>query len=89
MAIVVRPWPTNWPEHVATQNPCANIAESTSSKVIIGASGTAAISEHFLESLGWECPFVQRMSSSAKWVFKILVRPCTESVDGYGETLYS
>src|SRR5262249_13840570 len=62
---LVRPWPTNGPEHVATQDPGADIGKAARRKVVIWPSRSTTLAEHGLKRAGRHKPLVQRLAPNA------------------------
>src|SRR5262249_45484254 len=70
--VFIRPGPSDRPKHVATDDPCADIFEATSGKVIVNSRGSAVFSMHALKGASRKCPIVQRQAPDAEWIFKAL-----------------
>ena len=80
LPVFIGPGAADRAEHVAAQDPCADVAESARGKVVIDAGRTIPVAVHALEGAGGEKPFVQRHAADAKRIFQALIRPGTVSV---------
>ena len=78
----VRPGPSHRPKHVAADDPCSNIVETTSSEIIVNARCPALVPKHALEGASREHPIVQRHAANTKRVLKVLTRTSTVAVNG-------
>src|SRR5215472_11096836 len=78
---VVRPRPTDRPEHVAPHDPGADVLEAARRELVVDAGRAAVLAEHLPERAGAEHPFMQRHAADAEGILQVLVRPGPEAVD--------
>ena len=77
----VRPWTTNRPEHISAEDPCADVLETSSGKLIVEARFPAiATKQLLLKGTSGERPTVQRGAANAQWIVDVLVWACAETV---------
>jgi hypothetical protein len=76
-------------EHVATQNPRADIARAARGKIVIYTGGAGTSPVHLLKSVGGKEPFMQLHAAFADGIFQTLVWAGSEAVDGNRETRYA
>ncbi len=74
-------------EHIATENPRADVPDPAGGEFIVNPSGAAVFSNHLLESLGREKPAMERLSADAERAFETLARAGAESVPRDGEAV--
>jgi hypothetical protein len=86
---IVGPGASDRPEHIAPDDPGANVAEAARRKTVIDIGSAAIIPEHLLKSSGGEDPFVQRHAANAEWIVEILAGACTVAIQGYGEGVHT
>jgi hypothetical protein len=72
--MVIWPGAANWAEHVAAEDPGADVLETTGHEIIVHASGALTLSNHALEGAGVRYPFVEREAAAAERVVEVLVR---------------
>ena len=81
----IRPRPPDRTEHVATQDPSADILETTLREIIVNAGRTPILAEHRPEGLGRKCPLMERHAAFAERIVQALVRTGAITVKGEGE----
>src|SRR5207247_5652584 len=82
---LVRPRPAHRPEHVATENPCADIGKAARREIIVSAGIPAILSEHRAERAGRDGPFMQRHPANAERVVEALAGAGPIAVERYRE----
>src|ERR1700730_8847236 len=70
---VVWPRSSNWPEHVAAQDPRSDVDETACCEIIIDTCRAALISKHLPKRACGEAPFVQRHAADGERVADVLV----------------
>ncbi len=63
---IVRPFPTNRSEHVATQDECTETFHCASGELVIKASFTALFSLHLTKRSRWEKPLKDLVAPQTK-----------------------
>src|SRR6478609_9675223 len=93
---VVGPGAADWPEHIAADNPGAEVLEAAPGEVVVDVlscsgvtAGRAGFSEHFLERLRTEDPIVQRHAPATHRIFETLLGTGTVAVDGDSNCVHS
>src|SRR5579862_3175751 len=62
--VVVRPRTAHWPEHVAAENPRADILKAAGGEIVVRPGRAAVFAEqHLLKRPCWENPLMQRQSA--------------------------
>src|SRR5664279_5440146 len=89
LPVLVRPCPPVGIEHVATQNPRADIANAARGKFFIDTGGAATVAVHLLESPGGKEPFMQLHAAFADGILQTLVWAGSEAIYGNRETRYA
>src|SRR5690349_13672807 len=85
--IVWRPWPARGREHVATQNPRADIVKRTVGEIIVWSGLAAVLAENLaLEALCRVEPLMQRGPANAERIFQTLLRPRAEPIERNGKS---
>jgi len=79
--VLVRPGPSDRPKHVASDDPCSDIFEATSGKIIVNSCRSAVSSMHALKGASRKHPIVQRQAANAEWILKALTWPSTVPID--------
>lgn len=78
---LVRPWTTNWPEHISAEDPCANVLETSSGIVIVDARfSTIASKQLLLKGSSGERPTMKRSAANAQWIVEVLVWASAKTV---------
>src|SRR5262245_25489865 len=80
---VVGPGSTDGPEHIATQDPGAEIGETARRKIVVGAGRSAILAQHGLKRPGRDKPLVQRLAAHPQRVLETLLRAGTVAVERY------
>lgn len=70
---VVRPGTSTCGEHIAAQDPGANILKPSSRELVIDTRAATFAAEHVLYGPGCECPLMQLDPTHAKRIFKALI----------------
>src|SRR5262249_4361521 len=78
---IILPGSSNRPEHIAAQDPRADIVERLKGKIVIDAPGPAAFALHLLENLCALEPPVQLESANPKGIIQILAGPGAKPID--------
>src|SRR4051794_18500704 len=73
LPFVVRPFASDRPKHVATENPCTDVLEPARAVLIVGSGGASLFAHHVLEGPGGKKPFMESLSAEAERVFDVLV----------------
>src|SRR5262245_53723846 len=60
---LIRPGPADRPEHVAPQDPGADIGEAARRKIVVWAGRSIRLAEHGVRREGWVKPSVERMAA--------------------------
>src|SRR4051812_7399462 len=84
---LVRPRATNWAEHVAPQDPGANLGEALLRHCVVNSCLAIAITVQSLKCSCGEKPLHQFGSPDAERILEILVRSGTVAINGNRETL--
>ncbi|MNE36749.1 hypothetical protein D3C80_1305730 [compost metagenome] len=80
--VLVRPLPAQRAEHVAPQNPGADIAKAAGGEIIVQPGRAAVLAEQgLLEGARGEQPLVQRFGAHAQRILEVLVRAGPVSVE--------
>ncbi len=77
---IVRPRASDWPEHVAPQNPRTDVVETARCKTVIYASRAVLIAKHLLKGSRGEDPLVQRFATDTERIIETLIGAGTEAV---------
>src|SRR5437868_13012690 len=83
---LIGPRPANGAEHIAAQNPGADVLKAAARERIARVRCAAFLTEHLPEGSCFERPAMQRLPSNAHWMVEALVRPRAEAVDRNRET---
>src|SRR5262245_4788902 len=77
LPLVVGPLPAHRSEHVATEDPGADVAEAALHELVVDARRALGplVATHLPECAGREHPFMQRLTSGAERFFAALPRP--------------
>ena len=77
----VWPWTTNWSEHTPAEDPCADVLETPSSKLIVDARFSAiATKQLLLKGSSGQRPTMKRSAANAQWIVNVLVWASAETV---------
>src|SRR5437016_4789102 len=86
----VRPRPAYGPEHVASQDPRAEIGDAARRQVVVGAGRPTLFPEqHLLKRPSREDPLMQRDAAHAKWVLETLLGASTIAVERQRKALHA
>ena len=85
---VAVPWAADRAEHIAAEDPGADIFERLKSEVVIDALAATALALHLLEDFGVEKPGVQLHAADAEGIVEVLVRAGAEPVERDGKCSY-
>jgi hypothetical protein len=77
---IVFPWAADRPEHVAAQYPGADIFKRLGGKIIVHALAAVGQVVHVVKDRGFLKPRVQLEAANAEWIFAVLQRPCTKTI---------
>src|ERR1700735_3522947 len=77
---VARPRAPNWAEHVATEDPGADVFEGLKAEIVVDAQSSAGLTVHLFESLGVEKPPVQLRTASSEGIVEVLPGPGAKPV---------
>ena|SRR5664279_1113125 len=78
---LVRPWTTNRPEHIPAKDPCADVLETSSGKLIVDARFPAIASKQLLlKGSRGDQPTMKRIAANAQWIIDVLVWASAETV---------
>ncbi len=78
---LVRPWTTNRPKHASAEDPCADVLETSSGKLIVDACFPAiATKQLLLNGSSGNQPPMQRSAANAQWIIDVLVWASAETV---------
>jgi hypothetical protein len=78
---LVWPWTTNRPEHIPAEDPCADVLETSSGKLIVDARFPAiATKQLLLKGSSGERPTMKRSAANAQWIVNVLVWASAETV---------
>jgi hypothetical protein len=72
---IVGPRPADRAEHVAAEDPGAEVLEPGRGELLVDAGAAFAAAEHLLEGSGRKDPFVQRHAADAERIGQALVGP--------------
>jgi hypothetical protein len=87
LPVFVGPGTSDRPEHISTNDPCANVVKAARREFIVSAGCSAILAKHQSKSACREGPFVQRDAADAKWIGEVLVGARTVAIDGYCEAV--
>jgi hypothetical protein len=78
---LIRPWTTNRPKHISTEDPCADVLEASSGKLIVDARFPAiATEELLLDRPSGDQPTMKQSAANAQWIVDVLVWASAETV---------
>ena len=80
LPVRIAPGPANGSEHVPSENPCADVLDSTCGEVIVQAGRAIARAVHALERSRRKEPSGQVFAAHAEGVVSVLIRPGSEAV---------
>src|SRR5262245_13002025 len=86
---LVRPGPTDGPEHVSPQDPGADIGHAACRKIVVGTGRSIPLAEHGLKRAGRDKPSMQRLAAHAQRVLEALLGACTVAVERYRKALHA
>lgn len=79
--LLVWPWTTNRPEHVPAEDPCADVLESSSGKLLVDARFPAIVTKQLLlKGSSGDRPTMKQSAANAHWIGHVLVWAGTETV---------
>src|SRR5262245_45378703 len=78
---LVAPGATDGTEHVAAENPCADVLETPGSEIIVDAARATLTAMHPLEAACGKDPFVQRQPTDTEWMIETLLRSGAEAIE--------
>ena len=81
LSALVRPGTADRPEHIAAEDEGAEPVHRTMCVGLIDAVRAAVLANHRSEHTRAEHPLVQFPPALAEWIFKALLRPCSETVE--------
>ena len=81
LPVVIGPVAANRAEHVAAEDPGADVLETTGHEIIVHAGGALTLSNHAPEGARVRHPFVEREAAAAKRVVEVLVRTRSIAVE--------
>src|SRR5947209_7216146 len=79
--LVVRPFPTNRSEHVATQDESTEAFHSASGERVVKARIAVFFSDHLTESPGWKKPLKDLLAAQAKRMIQALIGSRSKSIN--------
>ena len=85
--VVVGPGPADRAEHVAAEDPGAEVGEAGGRELLVDAGAAFAAAVHLLEGAGREDPFVQRHAADAERMVDALRRAGAVAVGGDAEAV--
>src|SRR5690348_3517168 len=83
--LVIGPWPADRPEHVAPEDPRADVLESRFCDLVVHARVAAGLPVHFTPDARVEEPLHQLRAADAKRMVEALVRAGAVPVDRHPE----
>src|SRR5690349_10571168 len=83
--VVVCPRSPYRPEHIAAENPSAQIAHSAAGEFLIDIRRASILSEHLLEGARWKKPGMQFFPADAERILQVLTGTRPIAVERYGE----
>src|SRR6185503_8749100 len=86
---VVRPGSANRAEHVAAEDPGADVVEAPPGEAVIDARVAALLSEHLADRASGQRPAVQPHAADAQWVVEALVGSSAIAVERNGEGVHA
>src|SRR5215472_3726309 len=78
---VVRPRTSNWPKHVATEDPRSDVREPPGGEVVVDSHGASVTPMYLLKGLGGAEPLVQRHAPDAQRIIEVLIGTSAVAVD--------
>ena len=87
LPVFVGPGTSNRPEHISTNDPCANIVEAARREFIVSASCPAILAMYPSKSTCCKHPFMHRETANAKRICEVLVGASTITIDGNCEAV--
>jgi hypothetical protein len=82
---VVRPGPSDWPEHIAAHDPRSNSREAPRRKVVVDAGRSPLVSVHLPKGTSGESPIVQGQTANSQRMLQVLPGTGSVAVEGDGE----
>jgi hypothetical protein len=79
----------NRPEHIAADDPGADIFEAARHEVVIDPGCASIASVHPLKSSGLESPLVEDEAAGAEGISKVLMGAGAVAVEGDGEVMHA
>ena len=69
---VAFPRAADWAEHIAAEDPGADVFEGLEAEIVVDALGPAGLAVHLLECLGVQEPLVQLEAADSEGIVKVL-----------------
>src|SRR5579862_3175835 len=89
LPIVIWPRTANGSEHVAAQDPGADVLKPANGKVVVDTGLAVFLAMHPPEGLGWKDPLHNRRAAFSEGVFEALIRTCAVAVERDAKTLHA
>src|SRR5882757_8634180 len=84
---IVRPWSSNWSEHVSAHDPSADVVESLGDEIVVYSGCASLPAKHGLKRSGGEGPFMQTLATCTEGILQVLVGAGAVAVDGYRKAM--
>src|SRR5215467_216099 len=79
---IIGPRSAHWTEHVAAQDPRADVFKRLQREIVVDPALTAAVPGHFVKDVRGKEPGVKLSAADAKGILQILPGPGAVSIEG-------